>query len=387
MSWIAAEEAGPDREADALVEMLRDDPRRIVAIVGELERVRALARKVAGRCGGQYAGEGADVRALVLTGDMPVVVLDGDLAPLAELATRRLHPRLKVIVPCDPGTAPELPERAMVARGSILVAVVDPEQMPEASPNEIVRTRPDKAARIEALAAERAQATEPRARARAGAALASLTRDPELAEAAVADARLAGDPGTLADALILVGDLRGGTAHYDEAADVHDADGAIGRAAMVRGWAAAIAGEAADYVGACARIVRVIDDRLALGDVLGAALALGRQARWELELGRVDAARRCAEQAADLAAAIDDPRGLGYAEWFLGALAERGGDGVTAMRHYEASLEAYAALGDVPERVIESLATLRRAYDGTAATHDDPAPLPPADLIPLGRRS
>lgn len=497
----------PRGEEDALARALADDPRRVIALVGPpgagTSRLGLeLARRWVAAGGRAWYrdpipapdphGE-VDALAARLAGldaaASPLVILDGPdrdeaLAPLAELCQRRLHPRLRVLVPCDHDTAPDLPALTGLPRGSILVALVDGggagagadgvATPPPPLPTDVAVTAllplvlagrapagadPDLALLVErGLAApDRDRATvvctieERTRRALAGrevldapdgaARLAAVReRHPGLAPA-IARTLVRWTRGDLPAALVpivsaldgdglagvldlaargilpapplaraladqaraLAGARRGPDragapaprsprAGYARAAGLLDAVGALAPAATLRAAAAALAAEAGDLDDAAPSIARVVADRRALGDAQGALFALDRLASWELQRDRADDARRAAEDACELATAIGDLRGVGYARWLLGALAERGGDGRLAMAHYAASLDAYADLGDVPDRVVASLASLQRAY---APAEPPPpadaaglaAPTPASErLVPLRRR-
>jgi hypothetical protein len=61
-----------------------------------------------------------------------------------------------------------------------------------------------------------------------------------------------------------------------------------------------------------------------------------------------------------------DARLVGYARWFLGALADRCADPATAAEEYAKSLNAYVGLGAVPDRLLPALARAQAAAAGLA---------------------
>jgi hypothetical protein len=96
----------------------------------------------------------------------------------------------------------------------------------------------------------------------------------------------------------------------------------------------------------------------AIGDPARAAFAWLRAAR----AGDGAAAAR----ACDLGERTGDLRLVGYARWLLGALAERRADPGAAAAEYARSVDAYAALGAVPDRLWPSLVRARDAAAGRA---------------------
>lgn len=400
--------AAPDRDRATVVCTIEERTRRALAGREVLDAPDGAARLAAVR--ERHPGLApAIARTLVrwTRGDLPaalvpiVSALDGDgLAGVLDLAARGILPA--------PPLARALADQARALAGDDASAGdtgADDDAVAEAHAAlaevraELARLRRDRPALEAALAAAVARARTPARRGRLLRAQASLARSRALAQQAVDEAAVAGAArphaaalATLAELCQAEGEVARARAGYARAAGLLDAVGALAPAATLRAAAAALAAEAGDLDDAAPSIARVVADRRALGDAQGALFALDRLASWELQRDRADDARRAAEDACELATAIGDLRGVGYARWLLGALAERGGDGRLAMAHYAASLDAYADLGDVPDRVVASLASLQRAY---APAEPPPpadaaglaAPTPASErLVPLRRR-
>ena len=104
----------------------------------------------------------------------------------------------------------------------------------------------------------------------------------------------------------------------------------------------------------------------AIGDPARAAFAWLRAARLHASTGARAAAGTAAAAACALGECTGDARLVGYARWFLGALAERDADPATAAGEYAKSLDAYAMLGAVPDRLLPSLERARAAAAGRA---------------------
>lgn len=105
----------------------------------------------------------------------------------------------------------------------------------------------------------------------------------------------------------------------------------------------------------------------ALGDPAREALAWMRAASLHVGARAVAAGHASASTACALGEATGDARLVGYSRWFLGALAERNADPDTAAREYALSVDAYATLGAVPDRLLPSLERARAAASGRAA--------------------
>lgn len=148
---------------DELLDALARDPRRLVALVGaagagtsrmalELARRTSWARYPDPHFAPDVDGAIAQLEQSLAGLDAaaaPLIVLDGpdrdeSLALLAALVSRPLHPRLHVLVPCDPATARRLRRLAGgYPGGSILVATIagepaPPEALPPSLPAELV---------------------------------------------------------------------------------------------------------------------------------------------------------------------------------------------------------------------------------------------------------
>jgi hypothetical protein len=129
---------------------------------------------------------------------------------------------------------------------------------------------------------------------------------------------------------------------------------------------------------------RAAAHHLATGDPARAALAQLRAARLWVGGGVGAAASTAAAAASQIGERTGDRRLVGYARWMLGALAERRADPGVAAAEYARSVDAYAEVGAVPERLMPSLARARDAAAGLARQlpGDGGAQIPEADLPP-----
>lgn len=141
-----------------LAQALARDPRRIAVIVAppgagasrlcfELARGASLARYPDPRATSapeRMVDELAEVVAAVPGTERPLVVLDGPspdaaLATLGALASRRIHPHLRVLVPTDLEGASRIPILAGLSRVSLSVAMLDvPSEPLEPAPEEML---------------------------------------------------------------------------------------------------------------------------------------------------------------------------------------------------------------------------------------------------------
>lgn len=102
----------------------------------------------------------------------------------------------------------------------------------------------------------------------------------------------------------------------------------------------------------------------ATGDPARAAFAWMRAASLHIAARDSAAAHAAASAARALGECTGDMRLVGFAHWFLGALAERNADPATAAREYALSMDAYVTLGDVPDRLPPSLERARATAAG-----------------------
>ncbi len=105
----------------------------------------------------------------------------------------------------------------------------------------------------------------------------------------------------------------------------------------------------------------------AIGDPARAAFAWMRAASLHVAARDGAGGHAAASAACALGERTGDTRLVGYARWFLGALAERNADPATAAEEYARSVDAYSTLGDMPDRLVPSLERARAAAAGRVA--------------------
>ena len=197
------------------------------------------------------------------------------------------------------------------------------------------------------------------ARARLLTRLAGAEQDAELGAQAVVAARQSGDPTALSNALHqqaalakAIPDLAAAIAWCNEWIEVEAAHGTAAAVAAARSFAVALAVEADDNVYALSLVEHILDARRAVGDVMGELFARYRHAGALFAVADIDGAADTLRAAVALAEQIDDPTGVGYCHWLLGSIADKRGDPAAADDRYSVAIDAYAAAGSVPPRLL-----------------------------------
>jgi tetratricopeptide (TPR) repeat protein len=136
--------------------------------------------------------------------------------------------------------------------------------------------------------------------------------------------------------------------------------GSAAGAAAARMRLAALARAAGAVEAALEHARRAREDFRSIGDARGELNAVHLGATLSLDAAAFEEGARLAREALSLADAIGDAASVGWAQYVLGASADRAADPVTALVHYEVAIEAWTESGHpVPERLQEALAAAR----------------------------
>jgi len=220
---------------------------------------------------------------------------------------------------------------------------------------------------------------------------AAWTGAPDAADYALACARAAGPAATRA-ALGQRAALREARGEHEDAlADAHELEALALADDELRaaGGAALTAARLCEALRrpreAAAAASRAAAHHEATGDPARAAFAGLRAARLYVSAGDSDTARAAASAACALGERTRHARLVGYARWFLGALAERRADPATAADEYARSADAYTELREMPDRLLPALARARAAAAGRARQLPDDgstaAQVPEEDML------
>jgi tetratricopeptide (TPR) repeat protein len=136
--------------------------------------------------------------------------------------------------------------------------------------------------------------------------------------------------------------------------------GSAAGAAAARMRLAALARAAGAVEAALEHARRAREDFRSIGDARGELNAVHLGATLLLDAAAFEEGAGLAREALSLADAIGDAASIGWAQYVLGASADRAADPVTALVHYEVAIEAWTESGHpVPERLQEALAAAR----------------------------